>query len=149
MQKIYWFYRKEQIGNKDLWNSTSLNGWYTISFYANWQYSDWVWAWLISIKDMEIPTERYIKEIVTWIKDLREFIYMEYNEAVIDITLATTIINKIGARFDLEFLDIGRAKTFIRAHTNLEEVEPWKFKLSDETTWINWEIIPAKYLTIE
>ena len=25
----------------------------------------------------------------------------------------------------------------------------WKNQLSTETTWINWEIIEAKYLTIE
>lgn len=149
MKKIYGFYRKEQIGwNKNLWN-VSQNWWYTMSFYVNWQYADWVNAGLISIKDMEIPVERYIKELILWIKDLREFVYMEYNENLVDIELATNIIKKIGARFDLELLDIELAKTFIRKQTNLKEVEEWKFLISEETEWINWEIIPAKYLIID
>jgi hypothetical protein len=149
MKKLYWFYRREQIWTLNLWQ-VSLNWWYTISFFANWQYADWVNAWLISIKDQEIPENRYTKEIIPWIKDLREFIYLEYNENVVDILLTTNIIKKIGARFDLElFDDIEQAKTFIREHTNLVEETPWYFILSEETIWINWEIIPKKYLIID
>ena len=146
--KLYWFYRPEVIWTKNL-NDISLNWKYTLNFIVNWQYADWVNAWLISIKDMEIPQDRYTAEIVPWIKDLREFIYMEYNEQVVDINLATTIINKIGARFDLELLDIETAKKFIREHTDLVEENDWKFLISPETTDIDWTIIPAKYLIID
>ena len=147
MPKIYWFYRKERIWTKNLWD-ISLSGWYSISFYANEQYSDWVASWLISIKDMEIPEDRYTKELAPWIKDLREFIYMEYNPEYVDLELAKTIINKIWARFDLELLDIEWAKKFIRNHTNLQEVEDWKFLINEATEWIEWTI-EAKYLIIE
>lgn len=145
--KLYWFYRKERIGTKSLWE-ISLNGWYSISFYANEQYQDWISAWLISIKDMEIPTERYTKELVPWIKDLREFVYLEYNPEYVELELAKTIINKIWARFDLELLGIEQAKKFIREHTDLKEVEEWKFLINEAYEWEEW-LIEAKYLIIE
>lgn len=147
IKKLYGFYRPEYIWNKDLWN-ISQNGKYTLSFYCNWQYSDYMSSWIIAIKDMEIPTDRYTKEVAPSIKDLREFVYMEYEDTYVDLTLANTIISKIWARFDLELLDTETARQFVRAHTNLEEVETGKFKISDETIWMQWEIIPAKYLII-
>lgn len=145
--KLYWFYRKERIWTKDFWEF-NLNGWYSISFYAENQYQDWIQAWLISIKDLEIPEDRYTKELIPWIKDLREFIYMEYNTEYVDLELAKTIIWKIGARFDLELLDVEWAKKFIRNNTNLQEVEEWKFLISEAYEWIEWNI-EAKYLIID
>lgn len=146
--RIYWFYRPDYIWNFDFQNWTSLNWKYTLSFWLNWQYGDFVKAWAISIKDMEIPENRYTKKIVPWIKDLREFIIYEYNENYIDESLMNKIIWKIWQRFDLELLSIEEAKSFIRKNTNLEEVEEWKFLIQEETIWINWENIEARYLII-
>ena len=146
MKKIYWFYRRERISNKSFWD-VNLNWWYTISFYVNEQYSDWINAWLISIKDCEIPSERYIKELIPWVKDLREFVYMEYNDAIINEELAKIVINKIWARFDLEILTLEWAKKFLREHTNLKEIEEWKFELNERYELL-WEAVEAKYITI-
>lgn len=149
IKKIYGFYRPDYIWTFNLENNNSLNGKYTLSFWLSWQYNDYISSWIISVKDEEIPTERYTKELAPWIKDLREFVTYEYNLDYVDEPLMLRIIWKIGQRFDLEILDLEQAKTFIRKQTNLEEVDEWKFKLSDETTGIDWEIIPAKFLIID
>lgn len=150
IKKLYWFYRKERLSSPyELWNNLSLNWNYSISFFASNMYADYVKAGVIAIKDQEIPTDRYIKEIVPGIKDLREFVTYEYNLDYVDESLMLRIIWKIGQRFDLEILDVEQAKTFIRKQTNLEEVTEWKFKLSDETTGIDWQAVPAKFLIIE
>lgn len=149
IKKIYWFYRPDYIWNFSLENNNSLNGKYTLSFWLSWQYADYLKAWLIAIKDLEIPSDRYIKELIPWVKDLREFVVYEYNSDYVDESLMLRIIWKIWQRFDLEILDVEQAKTFIRKQTNLEEIEEWKFKLSDEIIWIDWENIPIKYLIID
>ena len=41
------------------------------------------------------------------------------------------------------------AIVWIKANTNLIEETPWNFLLSSETTGIDWETVPAKYLIIE
>ena len=146
--KLYWFYRPDYIWNFDFQNWTSLNWKYTLSFWLSWQYADYVKTWVISIKDMEVPIDRYTKEIVPWIKDLREFVIYEYNENYIDEALMNKIIWKIWQRFDLELLSIEEAKSFIRKNTDLKEVEEWKFLIQDKTIWINWENIEARYLII-
>ena len=148
MKKIYWFYRPDYIWNFDLQNWSSLNWKYSLSFWLNWQYWDFVKAWVIAIKDMEVSIDRYTKEIVPWIKDLREFVIYEYNENYIDEALMNKIIWKIWQRFDLELLSIEEAKSFIRKNTDLKEVEEWKFLIQDKTIWINWEDIEARYLII-
>jgi len=148
IKKLYGFYRKERIAGSKKLDWVSLNWGYSLSFYANGQYSDYVEAGLISIKDLDIPTDRYTKEVVPWIKDLREFVYMEYNADVIELELATTIINKIGARFDLELLDATQAKEFIRTHTNLVEESEGRF-LIQEAQEDDLETNEAKYLIIE
>ena len=145
--KLYWFFRPDYIWNFDFQNWTNLNWKYTLSFWLSWQYWDFVKAWVISIKDMEIQTDRYTKEIAPGIKDLREFIIYEYNENYIDEALMNKIIWKIWQRFDLELLTIEEAKTFLRKNTNLEEVSEWKFKISDESIFGD-QIIEAKYIEI-
>ena len=148
MKKLYWFYRRERIISPYNLDNTTLNWSYTMSFFLANQYADYVLAWLISIKDMEIQEDRYTKEIAPWIKDLREFVIYEYNEDYVDLELMNKIISKIWNRFDLELLTIEEAKIFIRKNTNLEEIEEWKFLISKETEMM-WEIIPAKYLIID
>jgi hypothetical protein len=148
MKKLYWFYRRERLNSPYDLNQVTLNWSYTMSFFLSNQYADYVSAWLISIKDMEIQEDRYTKEIAPWIKDLREFVIYEYNEDYVDLELMNKIISKIWNRFDLELLTIEEAKIFIRKNTNLEEIEEWKFLISKETEMM-WEIIPAKYLIID
>lgn len=96
---------------------------------------------------MEVPTDRYTKEIISWIKDLREFVIYEYNSDYVDEALMNKIIWKIWQRFDLELLTIEEAKTFLRNHTDLEEVSEWKFKVSDEFEMMG-QIVEAKYIEI-
>lgn len=150
MKRIYGFYRPERIETKNLWGNTSLHWTYTMWFYVNWQYADYIKAGIIKINDKEIPENRYTKEVVPWIKDLRRFVYLEYNDTIIDNATITKIANKIWARFDTEYLTINTAIDFIRKHTDLEEDSntPWKFLIAPATKDIDWKTIPAKYLTI-
>ena len=154
MKKLYWFYRPEVIlWNKIIGANLSQNGRYTISFYANWQYADWIQAGMINIKDQDIADKHYTKEIVSWswIIDWRRFVYMEYDENTVDLDFANTIINKVGARFDLNLLTSDEAIDFIKTHTDLQEDPdiPWKFLLKEAYTDMDWKEVPAKYLTID
>lgn len=144
--KLYGFYRPETIGTKNLWE-ISQNGTYSMSFYANGQYADWVSVGLISIKDMEISENQYTKELVPWIKDGRRFVYLEYNENYIDEATATEVVNKIGARFDLVLLTREEALAFIREHTSLVEESEWVFVISEEQDDIDG-VIPKKTLEL-
>lgn len=149
MKKIYWFYRRERlISPKDLWKITQ-NWAYTMSFYANNQYADYIEAWIVSIKDNEIPLNRYTKEVVPWVKDLREFAYMEYDETILDDITINNIITKIGSRFDLELLTTEEAITFIKWHTDLIEEAPWKFLITEAYIDEDWTEIPNEYLIID
>ena len=150
MQKLYWTYRPERIINPyDLWNNLSLNWTYTASFFINNQFWDWNKAWLTNVIDNIIPEENYIREIAPWIPKLTRFIMCYYDEAYVNsIELARSLKN-VWSRFDIDILTSEEVITWLKENTNLQEISLWKFLISAETTWINWEIIEAKYLTIE
>ena len=150
MQKLYWTYRPERITNPyDIWNNISLNWTYTASFFLNNQFWDWNKAWLTNVIDNIIPEDRYIWEIAHWIPKLTRFIMCEYDENYVEVTELARSLKNVWSRFDIDILDKDTITQWIRDNTNLQEVETWKFLISNETTWINWEIIEAKYLTIE
>lgn len=127
-----------------------LNKWagkYTLSYFLDQQYSDYVKAWITKIDDIIISDNRYTKEIVPWIKSERRFAILEANW--IDLNEFKNNVMKIANNFDINDLwDIEEAKAFIREYTNLEEVEEWKF-LIQEASEIDWEVSEDKYLIIE
>lgn len=151
MKSIYWTYRPERISapyNLDWW--VSLNWTYTASFFLNNQFWDWYTAWLTNIKDQIIPEDKYIWLVAPWVPKLTRFIMCEYNEQYVDsIELARSIENT-WARFNIDMIsDIEVMRQRIRDNTSLKEINPWKFEVSPESVGINWEIIPAVYITIE
>lgn len=149
MQKLYWTYRPERIINPYyLWNNLSLNWTYTASFFLNNQFADWNKAWLTNVIDNIIPEENYIWEIAPWIPKLTRFIMCEYDETKVDSVELARSLKNIWARFDIDILDKDTITQWIRDNTNLQEVSLWKFLIHPETTWIDGEIIEAKYLTI-
>ena len=148
--KIYWTYRPERIEQPQwLPDGRSLNGYYTPALYLNNQFADWNYAWLTNVIDSVIPEEAYTWEIAPWIKKLTRFIMCEYNETYVDPVELARSMSNVGARFDIHMLDVETSRQWVRDNTNLEEIETWKFKISNETTWMDWEVIPAKYLIID
>lgn len=148
--KLYWTCRYERITqpyNLEWW--ISLNWTYTPWFYLNNQFADWNKAWLTNVIDNVIPEENYIWEIAPWIPKLTRFIMCEYNEVYVDSTELARSLKNVWSRFDIDILTSEEMIVWIKANTSLQEVSPWKFLISSETTWINWEIIEAIFLTIE
>ena len=146
---IHWTYRAERIWTVDLTNLT-LNWVYTPSFYLNNQFWDWYQAWLTNIIDNIIPEDRYIWVVIPWIPKLTRFIMAEYNENYVDPIELSRSITNTWARFNIDMItDLEIMKQRIRDNTNLVEETDWHFLINPETTWINQEVIPAKYLIIE
>ena len=149
MKKIYWTYRPEQLSSPyNLGGWVSMNGWYTPAMFLNNQFWDWNKAGLTNLVDNYIPENRYTAEIVPWIKKLTRFCFFEYNENYVDPIELQRSSENIGRRFDIAIQDIPTTIQWIKDNTDLVETTPGAFLVSNETIWINWEIIPAKYLTI-
>ena len=151
MKNIYWTYRSERIEQPVyLPDWRSLNGWYTPSMYLPNQFADWFQAWLTNIKDNPIDEAKYTSELVPWIKKLTRLIIGEYNETYVDPIEFSRSITNVWARFNISmFNTLEETIIWIKANTNLVEKTHWVFILSEETTWMNWEIIPEQLLTIE
>ena len=149
MKTIYWTCRYERLTQPyDLWWGTSKNGVYMPAEYLNNQFWDWYNAWLTKVIDNIIPEENYIWEIAPWIPKLTRFIMCEYDENYVVPEELSRSLENVWARFNIDMLTVDEMITRIKANTNLQEVSAWKFLISNETE-IMWEIIPAKYLTIE
>ncbi len=130
---------------------TYLNQWqgrYTLSYFCDQQYADYVQAGITSIKDCIIWDERYTKEVVPWVKNLRRFAVLE--ASWIDINEFRDNVIKIWASFDINtFATIEETKQWLRDNTDLVETTPGTFEISPETTWMMGEVIPKQTLTIE
>lgn len=149
-KNIRWTQRYERITSPyNLEANTSLNGVYTASAFLNNQFADWNKAGLTNVIDQQIPEEAYIGEIVPWIPKLTRFIMCEYNENYVDPVELQRSLENVWARFNIDVLSVEEAREWVRDNTSLLEVAQWKFKLSDETTGIDWQVIPANYLVIE
>ena len=148
--KLYWTYRPERITSPyNLEWGVSLNGTYTASFYLNNQFADWNKAWLTNVIDNIIPEDKYIWEIAPWVPKLTRFIMCEYDENYVVADELARSLKNVWSRFDIDILTSDEMIVWIKANTSLQEVNPWKFLIYPETTWINWEIIEAEYLIIE
>lgn len=148
MTKIYWTYRPEQLTSPYDLQWVTLNWGYTPAMFLNNQFWDWNKAGLTNLIDNVIPEDRYTAEIVPWIKKLTRFLMFEYNETYVDPLELQRSAENVGRRFDIAFQDIPTTIQWIKYNTDLIETTPWTFLISKETIWINWEIIPAKYLII-
>lgn len=130
---------------------TYLNNWqgrYTLSYFLEQQYADYLTAWITKIKDLLISDERYTKEVVPWIKNLRRFAVLEANG--IDVNEFKNNVIKIWATFDINDLsNIEEARQWIRDNTDILEETPWNFILNEQSEWMNWEVIPKQILTID
>lgn len=129
MKYIYGFYRPERLKNsKDLWD-ISLNGVYDIPFYVGGQYEDWIKLWWMEIN--QIPYERHTLELAPWVKDLRIFISIWYDETLVNEETALEVVGKIGAKFDLVPLAPTDAIAWIKKHTDLVEESDWVFVINE------------------
>ena len=150
MKKIYWTCRYERLTQPyDLWGWTTKFWTYMPAEYLNNQFADWNKAWLTNVIDNIIPEDKYIWEIAPWIPKLTRFIMCEYDENYVVPEELSRSLENVWARFDIDILTVDEMIAWIKANTSLQEVSHWKFLIYPETTWLNWEIIEDKFLTIE
>jgi hypothetical protein len=151
MKNIFWTVRYQRINNNvDLWN-VNLNGNYTPSFYLNNAFSDRVKQNIITnLYDMSINEENYtwtlpifwIDWIPTWetFPILDRFFFVSYNEKInpaywIDKTMIISSLVQVGNQFAMKIMTIDEIIWFIKMFTNLTEISPWKFFLSEDIIW--------------
>ena len=140
MTKIYANYRKTYFNN---WQ-----WWYTPSYLANQQFEDY--EWIITLKDSEIPEARYTKVNANWKNNLTRFMSYELAEWV-DVEEFKKSVNLIASQNCITLFDtVEEAKQDVRNRTDLEEVEEWKFLISEEhEDEMEWWMVPARYLEIK
>lgn len=139
MTKLYFNYR-DSILNQWAWN-------YIPSYFADGQFPDYIW--IIKIYDNFISDEQYTKINPNGLKNLTKFWYYELVKWV-DIEAFKKSVALIASQNLIQLIDTKEdAMADIKNRTNLIEVEPWKFLLSEEyLDEYTKEVIPAKYLTI-
>ena len=157
---IYWTYRALYLTSSMNLNEISLNWWYDSLFFNEWQFKDYEECNITKL-DQPVPLERYTGKIPvinpeteqpTWEykPKLTRFIRLKYSDLYTNPTDLKKSIENSWALLNIDiFTDIETARQRIRTNTNLQEVETWKFKLSDETTLLDWTIYPAQYLVID
>ena len=132
--QTYWIYKKRNIPYT-AFNWVYLNWFYTLSFFLS--YQEYQNPLLNSLKDMIISEDR---------------LKTEYNFFIAEHTMTddeiSNFITTIPSEFDVQLKTNEEALEWIRNNTNLQEVSPWKFLIQEEYNF-NWEIIEAKFLTIE
>ena len=129
--KLYWTYNQRFIVDGEFTENTSLNWYYDLSFFLDYP-------------SYQLPTLTVTDWILTN-TDKRIFI-AEYDENVISKEIVDYYMTNIPSEFNIEILT--SPIEWIRENTSYEEVENWKFKLTDEIN-IMWNVIPSTYLIIE
>lgn len=139
--------------------NVSLNGGYTTAFWNNGQFADFLEAGIVTL-DMPIPADAYIGLIPKIGRDelptgetvpkLTRFVRLEYSDAFTNAEDLKASVEKTGSITGVQvFATAEEAKAWLRANTNLSEVEPGKFLVSPEgTDMMTGEPVPARYLSI-
>lgn len=156
---IYWTYRPLQLRNSVRLPNESLNGWYDTSLFNKDTYWDYYEANMVKISH-PIPNDRFTWKIPVidddenptgeFVDKKTRFVMFKYSDKYAEQEYLSKSIANNWALTNVEmFSTPEEAIARIKANTDLEEVENWKFLISkefeDETIW---EIIPAKYLII-
>lgn len=153
MKQLYGTYRPERLNspyNYNDSNGTTLCGVYHASMFLNAQFADWNAAWLTNVVDWDqlIPEENYTSEIVPWVKKLTRALVFEYNEQYVNPEELARSAENVWKRFDVDMLTSDEFYDWIKANTNLEEVENRKFLISPESEFMGQKV-EARYLIIE
>lgn len=132
-QKIYGTYRAEQLTAPEVLPDGKIrNEGYHPAQYLNSQFSDWNLANLTNVVsgDAAVPSERYVATIPVF-KDgvptgettpkLTRFIIGEYESSVVDPVEFARSMRNVGAKFNIDTLDVEAARQWIRDNTDLEE----------------------------
>ena len=120
---------------------------YSISYFLNNELADYKAAGIISMEDMAINDNQYTAELAPWLKSMTRFFKATYNEQFVPVEHFEIVKTKMIANNYATFWDnTDDAIAWVKANTNLVEVEPWKFltQEADEEFWTE-----AVYLTIE
>lgn len=126
--KKYWTYTQRHIVDWGFIQDTSLNGLYDLSFF-------------LAYPEYQLPT----LTVIDWLCNNKFFI-AEYDDSISEENINLYISN-IPSEFNIQLLTPEQAKQFVRE--NYREDSDGVFVLSEETTWIIWEIIPTKYIIID
>lgn len=126
--KKYWTYTQRNIVDWNFTQDTTLNGFYDLSFF-------------LTYPEYQLPT----LTVKDWLCNNKFFI-AEYDDIISEENINLYISN-IPSEFNIQLLTPEQAKQFVRE--NYREESDGVFVLSEETTWIIWEIIPTKYIIID
>ncbi len=153
-QKIYWTYRAKRLTGSLRLEWQSLNWVYHPSFFLKWQFQDYEEAWLTKIidGDQSIPENRYDKPLAPWIISLSRLIIWEYENTVITKEDYENSIKAVWAEFQIKtFATPQETIDWIYDNTNLllKEWTTNTFVIHEECENIMWEVVEAKYLTID
>lgn len=127
--KKYWKYTQRNIVDWDFKQDITLNWFYDLSFF-------------LTYPEYQLPT----LTIKDWLCNNRFFV-AEYDENIISEENINLYISSIPSEFNVQLLTVEEAKQFFRE--SYREESEWKFVLNEEYVWMNWEIVPIKYITIE
>jgi hypothetical protein len=151
MKNIFWTIRYQKLNDKiDLWQ-INLNWNYTPSFYINNSFRDRINQNIITnLNDMIISEEKYTGNIPIFDNDwnptgethpiLDRFFFISFNDKInpaywITESIIVQSIEQIWNQFAIKINWIEEIKAFIKNMTNLEEIEDWKFLLSEDEFW--------------
>jgi len=126
--KKYWNYSQRFIIDWEFELNRTLNWLYDLSFFLDYP-------------AYQLPT----LTVQDWLCDNKFFI-TEYDENILTEQNISDYIANIPSEFNIKLLTLEETKDFLRLYY-IEET-PWKFILSEEYIWINWEVTPKQYLEI-
>lgn len=158
---IYGTTRSHHFTNTQDLGQLSLNGGYDTRFYNQGQFLDYEQANITKL-DLPIPLDRYTGKIPvinpeteepTWefVPKLTRFVRLKYSDLYTNSADLTASIEKSGSGTNVQIFSSPQdAVAWIKANTNLEEVEPWKFLITPEhADYMNPDVvIPAEYIEI-
>lgn len=148
MKNIFWTVRYQRLNNNiDLW-SINLNGNYTPSFYLNNAFSDRIKQNIITnLFDMSISEDNYIGTLPifwtdwspSWLTSpvLDRVFFLSYNDKINPAywinkdTILSSLI-QVWNQFTMKIMTIDEVIWFIKMFTNLQEIQTWKFLLSED-----------------
>ena len=151
IKKIFWTYRPSFYNKGE--------GEYLPSYRLDQQYADYKAAGITNTLDNYIPENRYISEIVPWIKKKTRFIIGEYEDTVVNVNDYIANVQNVWSEFQIEmFATPADAIAWIKANTDLlllnETLDTnWvsisaEWEINPASTDVDWITIPAKTLII-
>ena len=121
-----------------------------MKLYFKWRYffyNQWNWRYTIDYLFKEQRPDYDITINTYELNSPKNFVLVEFDDKYTVEQIRYDFDTFYKWLFNLAELTAEQAKVLLS--TNYKEIEDGKFEISAGTTWLNWEIIPARYLIIE